>query len=272
MEIKKEYIKYTPEELEGTRKNMWRSRYLPILYEFLELKDGMKILDIGCGTGFFTRMMASKIKGEIIGIDIDDEVLEVARKLTKKQSLDVKYLKQNIYDLKFEDNYFDLVTSHMTLCNLREIEKALKEMKRVTKIKGKIVAIEPCNSSGFQFYGSDPEIIELLKLISKAKKGYDEKMKKDGSDLDLGPKLPFYFYKIGLKNVDVEEYSIINFSNQKSQKRFEFELRRLKDAVPEYLTKEEFNRIKYLSKRKRKQIQGSISTLPLFMVKGIKYE
>jgi SAM-dependent methyltransferase len=268
MEFKNEFIKYSPEELEGTRKYLWRKRFQPILYDFLELKDGMKILDIGCGTGFFTRMLASQINGEVIGIDIDEELLEIANKLTKKEGLNVKYLKQNVYKLEFDDDYFDLVTSHIVLCNLKDTKMALLEMKRVSK--DKIVAIEPCNSSSIQFYGNDPEAIEFRDLISKAKKGYDNEMVKMGSDLDLGSKLPYLFFEIGLKNIDVEEYSMINFSNKKDSKRLGFELERLKEAVPKYITPREFERIIYLSKTK-KNILGSISTLPLFLVKGAKY-
>src|SRR5215472_8827620 len=68
---------------------------------FLGLKPGMKIVDVGCGTGDFTRYLASLIPGKctVIGVDMRPASLRVAEKQTKKEGLTSKisYRKGDAY-------------------------------------------------------------------------------------------------------------------------------------------------------------------------------
>ena len=56
---------------------------------FLGLKPGMKIVDVGCGTGDFTRYLASLIPGKcvILGVDIRAANIRTAEKQTKEEGL-----------------------------------------------------------------------------------------------------------------------------------------------------------------------------------------
>jgi ubiquinone/menaquinone biosynthesis C-methylase UbiE len=49
--------------LELGRKYMWREEFLPLLFQYLELSPGQNVVDVGCGTGFFTRIVARGLKG-----------------------------------------------------------------------------------------------------------------------------------------------------------------------------------------------------------------
>jgi len=60
-----------------------------------------KILDCGCGEGHLLK----KLQGRKYGIDLSDTPLKRA----KEKNPDVKFLKSNITDLPFEDNFFDIV-------------------------------------------------------------------------------------------------------------------------------------------------------------------
>ncbi len=116
--------------------------------ENLVLKSGMKILDVGTGWGLFALEMAKRIEeGEIIGIDIVDEDVERARKLVKENELEniISIQRMDATKLSFSDNYFDFVTSflgmrdiHMTRGRIG-VKKAVEEMIRVVKPRGKIV-------------------------------------------------------------------------------------------------------------------------------------
>lgn len=99
--------------------------------DFYNLKDGSKILDVGCAKGYmlfdFKKLNPSF---EIYGIDISSYAVENAKDEVKN------YLKVgNANNLEFEDNYFDLVISINTIHNLKKDECliALKEIQRVTK-------------------------------------------------------------------------------------------------------------------------------------------
>jgi ubiquinone/menaquinone biosynthesis C-methylase UbiE len=96
-----------------------------------KLSNNSKILDIGCAKGFlifdFKKILP---KAEIIGIDISKYAIKNSKKEVKK------FLKYgNAKNLKFKDNYFDLVLSINTIHNLNKNDcaKALKEIDRVTK-------------------------------------------------------------------------------------------------------------------------------------------
>lgn len=239
------YIKFTSKELQATRYDLWRKDYLPLLYKFLELRDGKSVLDAGCGSGFFTRIVASGMNGRVVGVDIDSNLLREAMRTSRKSR--INYYRQNIYNLDFPDDSFDTVVSHLVLCNLTDPKKAIVEMRRVST--DLVAAIEPCNSAGIRYYGNDNELAEFGRLLDKARKGYDRLAEQKGVDLDIGIKLPSMFYECGLKDVEAEGYLMINFSSN-SGSRLSFELGKLKESVPKYLKQKEFDRIKSLIKRR----------------------
>ena len=127
--------------------------------EFLELDKG-KVLDVGCGTGF--SMQVIKDQGlEVIGIDISQPMLEIA----KKKGFKVK--KADFQKIPFKDNEFDAIISISALqwVHGKSYEEILdyyaqtaKEFKRVLKRKGKAV---------FQFYPKTKKEFDLVIKIFK---------------------------------------------------------------------------------------------------------
>ena len=103
------------------------------LKKFYKLKDDCKILDIGCGKGYFLFDFKKFMpNSDIYGLDISDYALQNAKEEVKD-----KITLGNATSLPWEDNYFDLVISITTLHNLYayDLEKALKEMERVGQKK-----------------------------------------------------------------------------------------------------------------------------------------
>ena len=95
------------------------------------LKEGDRILDIGCGKGFLLYELTQAVPGiEIVGLDISEYAIENAKEETKP-FLTVG----NANDLPFEDNSFDFVFSITTLHNLEcfDLDRALREMSRVSR-------------------------------------------------------------------------------------------------------------------------------------------
>lgn len=112
------------------------NRWIPMiknLKEFYNLKDDCKILDIGCGKGFFLFDFKKLMPhSDIYGLDISDYAIKNAKEEIRDQ-----ITLGNAISLPWEDNFFDLVISLQTLHNLYnyDLEKALKEMERVGKEK-----------------------------------------------------------------------------------------------------------------------------------------
>lgn len=100
---------------------------------------GKKVLEIGCGTGEFTKRIA-QTGADITAVDISPDLLEIARETT--QDVNVSFHVQNVEKLDFEDGSFDVVIGSSILHHLN-LNPALREVYRVLKKGGGIVFTEP---------------------------------------------------------------------------------------------------------------------------------
>jgi len=103
------------------------------------LRPGIIILEVGCGTGYFTDQLA-RSGAEIVAIDISPELLEIAR--ADYSAPNVRHEIQNACALTYSDATFDSVVGSSILHHL-EIEEALREIYRVLKPRGTIYFTEP---------------------------------------------------------------------------------------------------------------------------------
>jgi 2-polyprenyl-3-methyl-5-hydroxy-6-metoxy-1,4-benzoquinol methylase len=103
------------------------------------LRPGMTVLELGCGTGTFTRELA-RSGADIIAIDVSPELLEIAR--ANYSAPNVHYQTENAYALSYPDATFDSVVGSSVLHHL-EVEEALRSIYRVLKPGGTIFFTEP---------------------------------------------------------------------------------------------------------------------------------
>jgi 2-polyprenyl-3-methyl-5-hydroxy-6-metoxy-1,4-benzoquinol methylase len=103
------------------------------------LKPGMTVLEVGCGTGHFTRELA-RSGADIIAIDVSPELLRIAN--ATNSAPNVQYQIQNAYALTYPEGAFDSVVGSSVLHHL-EVEAALRDMYRVLKAGGTIYFTEP---------------------------------------------------------------------------------------------------------------------------------
>jgi ubiquinone/menaquinone biosynthesis C-methylase UbiE len=99
-----------------------------------------KTLNVGCGIGHETWACKQKT-GDAEGLDFSEEMIKVAR----RRFPDCKFTVGNVLKLPYPDNSFDTVTTRRTLINLlkkKHQERAVREIKRITKNGGTIVLVE----------------------------------------------------------------------------------------------------------------------------------
>jgi SAM-dependent methyltransferase len=114
----------------------WKRR-IAMLTGNLQKTD--RVLEIGCGTGYFT-VDILKTGAEVTAIDISPELLTLAR--TNIPDLRVRFLVEDAHQLNFPDHYFDSVIGSSVLHHL-DIKRALPEIFRVLKPGGSIAFTEP---------------------------------------------------------------------------------------------------------------------------------
>lgn len=111
----------------------FKRRVKTIVYG-LEIHDRDKVLDCGCGEGFYLKIISELSNCELYGLDGDEVVLNRAR-----QELNCSRIcldQGDIYNLPYQDGTFDKIILSEVLEHLPDDIKALKEVKRVLKVGG----------------------------------------------------------------------------------------------------------------------------------------
>lgn len=103
-----------------------------------------KVLDVGIGTGRNLKYYPSKCL--VTGIDNSKSMLEIAGKKAKRMK-NVTLLLMDAEQMDFPDNSFDYVVTTFVLCTIPDPVKALREMRRVLKPSGELIALEHMRSS-----------------------------------------------------------------------------------------------------------------------------
>ena len=116
------------------------NKYTIEAFQKLPKMEKPRILDIGCGSGVPTMELAKLSDGEIIGIDIDQELLDILSKKIEQEGLTnrVKAIKCSLLDIKFPDNSFDIIWAEGSITSLG-VEKSLKKWNRLIKPEGFLV-------------------------------------------------------------------------------------------------------------------------------------
>lgn len=157
------------------------------LYEKVDLRNRRRILDVGCGTGAVTLDIAQYTQGDVIGIDIDSEKFKEAEKVLSSFP-NVSLMQGDALDLPFEDETFDLVVFNIVLIYIKDQQRAVNEMARVTKEGGIVLAtLEPDYEKRIDY----PECPYSPLILRR--------MESLGADLQTGRKLKFLFNNAGLK-------------------------------------------------------------------------
>lgn len=108
----------------------------PAMFALLGDICGKKILDLGCGEGYNSRIMARK-GAKVIGVDFSKKMIAFAVELEKKERLGIDYYVLDACNLHiFKNNTFDIVVCFMTFQDIENYRDAIKEIYRVLRKHG----------------------------------------------------------------------------------------------------------------------------------------
>jgi 2-polyprenyl-3-methyl-5-hydroxy-6-metoxy-1,4-benzoquinol methylase len=109
-----------------------------------------QLLDLSCGEGYNTRILAKK-GARVIGVDFSQKMIKLARQREKRDRLGIRYYVSDAADLKeLESKCFDVVTCFMALMDIERYEDAISQVARVLKKNGRFVfsITHPCFEYG----------------------------------------------------------------------------------------------------------------------------
>jgi SAM-dependent methyltransferase len=131
----------------------------------LHLAPGQSVLEVGCGNGVFLPLLAAAVgpTGRVVGIDHSPQFVAAAhdRSVTAGVAAVVTVQEADAYRLPFADASFDAAHCERVLMHLDDPTAALREMRRVVKPGGVVVAAET-NWHGWQIDSPDHEAMDLL--------------------------------------------------------------------------------------------------------------
>jgi ubiquinone/menaquinone biosynthesis C-methylase UbiE len=117
------------------------AQWAPVLSAAAGVARGHRVLDVACGTGIVARTAAGEVKpdGTVIGVDLNEAMLTVARRV----SPDIDFRQGEAAALPFESDSFDVVLSQMALMFFPDQPAAVREMARVTIPGGAVAVLVP---------------------------------------------------------------------------------------------------------------------------------
>lgn len=147
-----------------------RSRFiLPNMIRFMGDVRGLKILDLGCGEGGYSREL-TKRGAQLVSVDCSERAIEHAVTLAEKENLAIAHYIRNSNDLfDIDAEQFDIVLCSMMLMDCEDFEGTLREVVRVLKPGGRLFAsvLHPCfdgnhdTGIGRQGHGVDRQVVVM---------------------------------------------------------------------------------------------------------------
>ncbi len=118
---------------------VWKRRLLRLA----EARPGERGLDLCCGTGDLALALAAR-GVQTVGLDFSEPMLEVAKTKAegRRQKAEVKFVHGDAQRIPFPEKSFDLLTIGYGLRNLADLDAGLRDMFRVTKLGGRLLALE----------------------------------------------------------------------------------------------------------------------------------
>lgn len=119
--------------------------HLEMIMNHLPIKDSIKVLDLGTGTGYLSFNLARRFNNiNITGLDIVEKALEDNRKRALEENIyNLSFVSYDGVNFPFEDGTFDLVVTRYALHHFPAINKTFEEISRVIKTDGCLFLSDP---------------------------------------------------------------------------------------------------------------------------------
>jgi ubiquinone/menaquinone biosynthesis C-methylase UbiE len=161
------------------------------------IRPGMACLDVGCGGGDVSFELAQLVgpSGRVVGIDIDEVKIEIARSEARAQQIaNIEFRLTNIAESEPEAE-FDFAHARFLLSHLPNPAAALAKIGQAIRPEGILVVAD----TDFRGFFCDPDSPALWRYVEL----YTETVKRRGGDANIGPRLPALLAQHGFEKVQM---------------------------------------------------------------------
>lgn len=235
-----------------TQQAGWTQQTRSWLYRQARLNQARIVLEVGCGTGVIAEGLA-QLGPAVVGLDIDPAMLKFARQREGR----VVYIQGDAHALPFPDGTFDAVVCHYLLLWLAEPVQGVREMARVTKLGGSVLACAEPDYGGR--IDHPPELADLGRRQTEALRG-------QGADPEIGRRLGEIFVAAGLQatvGTMAGQWHVPSVQ----QADFEAEWRMREHDLAGTLAAEELNGLRTIDRQALKEGRG-VLFVPTFYALG----
>lgn len=223
-------VTYSAARLEWATRFAYSPEVARLLRRFAGVRPEMCVVELGCGTGFWGRLLAAGLdgRGSLIGIDLDAGLLRRARQHARAEGLalarydarsrdrressrrrgddasyvQVTYRVGDATRTRLPSASADLVTCHRLLCVVPDPAAVVREMARLTRPGGRVVANEHDHTADIFWEPDDPKLAALADRRNDA--WVRGSRKTYGGDHGIGSRVAELFLDAGLRDVRIE--------------------------------------------------------------------
>ena len=193
--------------LKNLRTRWWNDAFTTFVRDTVQPRPGRRVLDIGCGIGTAEVNLGRQPLTQVtlVGVDrVPDRVRE-ALGAVQAHNIRAAFAAADACALPFADATFDSSFCVALLQHIADVALAVREIARVTRPGGRIVAVEPDNAARY-FYSSSNAGMRAYEVAGQFFSGLSERG--DATDPAVGPKLPALFANSGIQLLDVQLFPV----------------------------------------------------------------
>lgn len=214
----------------------------------LPINPGDKVLDLACGPGLWSSLLAEKVQptGQVTGVDFSPDLIKYAQKnKPAKLEKNINFEEGDLYEIPFDSDSFDLVFCGNTFAYINRPIEALEEQKRVAKPGGK-VAVKEFDNGAIIFNPIDHCLAQ--RVMAATAKSLKENPKKPKFDNYIGRKIFGLFKKVGFRRIINKSYAVRKHAplSEEAKKYIIGTAKWYEETAAPYLTEEERKRWRLL--------------------------
>lgn len=206
---------YWDNQIEYLKKSVslyYNDDYIKFLVDTVwKIDKSVHIVDFGCGFGHLgLRLLPLLPEGsKYTGIDAGTKLIDYAQKLFEGLPYTTEFIVGDFHTIPLEKQY-DIAVCHGVLLHMVNPMNTLEKMISCVKRNGKIIVFEPhwiSNNASFYFDGIEQSRAIPLGLLQEL---FERDVKRTGKDGNIGLKLPLYFNRLGLRDVQCRVSDKVN--------------------------------------------------------------